>query len=622
LKWPNKKFINLNKLIYITLIFILLSLNESLAQRTKETTSEVQIAVQFYRSGEYAKAADVYQRLYAANRSSNYYTYLKNCYENLEQYETAEALVKQHQKINKYELSLYVDLGYIYSLQGNETKAKSTYQNALKKLKADHNQVIRLANAFMSKRLYEYAEATYTEGQNLLKGSYGFQMEKGQLYYYMRNYDKMIGEYLDLLGVSNQYLQAIQNRLQNAVYNDIDASLKEKLKDALLIRVNKNPNVYVYNELLIWLYIQDKDFESAFVQARALDLRLDENGKRILALARVATENSSFKVAVDAYDYVIKKGKHLEYYFAARNEMLEVMYKRITLGIDNKDQDYIKMEEAFINALQEMGQNPNTIDLIGNLSHLQAFYMNKTTEALFLLEDAVKMRGLNFMQKGQLELELADIYLVGGKIWDATLAYARVEENNKNNPIGSEAKFRKARLAYFIGNFEWARAQLDVLKASTSKLIANDAAELAFFIFENTGWDTVETAMEFYSRADFLFYQSKDSLAILTLDTLLQQFPDHAIADEAWYLKGKIYQHQHKLDNSIKCYQYIIDNFYSDVLADNALFAMADILENKLNNIEKAMELYKQIMLDFSDSIYKMEARLRFRTLRGDEVIN
>ena len=607
--------------LFILLVLSLSIQNISWAQKS-ETSTDNQIALQYYRDSEFEKAAEVYKRLYSTNRSNSYYRYLTKCYTSLKQYDNAESLIKQHLKYNKQDLSILVDLGYNYSLQGNEPKSKSTYQSAIKKLKPNNYQIIQLANAFMNKRLYSYAETTYNEGKKLLKGSYGFQIEKGLLYYYMRDYDKMISEYLDLLKISKQYLQTVQNRLQHAVYNDIDESLKTKLKDELLVRVNKNPEITVYNELLIWLFIQDEDFESAFIQARALDLRLDENGKRIIALARVATENNNFNVAVDAYSYVIDKGKHLEYYFAARNEMLEVMYKRIILGIDNTHNDYLQMENAYIKSLQEMGTNPNTVDLVGNLCHLQAFYLGKTTEALFLLEDAVEMRGLSHSQKGRLELELADIYLVDGKIWDATLAYARVEDNNKNNPIGAEAKFRKARLAYFIGNFEWARAQLDVLKASTSKLISNDAAELAFFIFENTGWDSVETAMEIYSRADFLFYQSKDSLAVITIDSLINQFPDHEVVDEAWYLKGRIYQHMYKYEKAIECYKYIENNYYDDVLADNAVFAMADIYHNILNDKQKAMELYKQVMIDFPDSIYKMESRLRFRALRGDKTIN
>jgi tetratricopeptide (TPR) repeat protein len=602
-------------------VFLLISVAAK-AQQKPESSTEQQIALQFYRNGEYHKAAEVFERLYYVNRSNSYYRYYLNSLINIEDYQKAEELVKAQLKFDKFELSYYVDLGYVYSLLKNESKAKSSYEAGIKKLRADQHQVIRLANAFMARRLYDYAEQTYFEGKKLMRDAYGFQMDLAQLYYYMRDYDKMIAQYLDLLEISDMYLNNVQARLQNAVYNDIDNSLKEKLKEALLGRVTKAPDMLVFNELLVWLYIQDGDFEMAFIQAKALDLRLDENGQRILSLARVAAENNNFDVAIKAYQYVIDKGKFLEYYFAARNELLDVMYKRITLGIDKQHSDFIRMEEALITALQEMGQNPETIDLLQNLGHLQAFYLGKTVEARFLLEDAVTLRGLNYMQKGQIELELADIYLLEGEVWDATLAYARVEDSNKENPVGSEAKFRKARLAYFIGNFQWAEAQLDVLKASTSKLIANDAANLSFFIFENSGWDTVETALETYARADLLFYQSKDSLALLIVDSLITNFKEHALADEAWFLKARIYQQERNFDKALESYQFIVSNYYTDVLADNALFAMADIYEHEFNDTTKAMEIYKQIMLDFGDSIYKMESRTRFRKLRGDEIVN
>ncbi|MFA6401025.1 MAG: tetratricopeptide repeat protein [Salinivirgaceae bacterium] len=600
---------------------LLLITYTTIAQQDTET-SEYQIGMQYYRNGQYNEATLIFKKLYFSNHSNTFYKYYLNCLINTKDYSQAEAIAKEQIKFDKFELSYWVDLGGIYSFQGNDSKANSTYQGVIKKLKAEQRQILNLANAFMAKQLFNYAEETYLEGKKLLNSTYGFQMEMAQLYYYMRNYDKMIDSYLDLLRISDLYLANVQNQLQNAVYNDVDKSLKEKLKSNLLMRLNQYPDILVYNELLVRLYIQDKDFENAFIQAKALDLRLNENGQRIMALAKVAFENNHFDIAINAYQYVINKGKHLEFYFDARSELLEVMYQRIVLNIDNQKADQFKLEESLIGALQDMGSNAGTVNLIKNLAHLQAFYLGKTAEAQFLLEDAITIRGINYQQKGELELELADIYLIDGKVWDATLAYARVEDNNKNNPIGSEAKFRKARLAYFIGDFVWAAAQLDVLKASTSKLIANDAANLSFFIFENSGWDTVETALATYAKADFLFYQSNDSLALLTLDTVITNFSSHELVDEAWLLKGKILQKKYQYSQSIEAYQVIVDKYYFDVLADNALFAIADLYENQLQNKEQAMELYKKIMTDFPDSIYKMESRTRFRKLRGDAVVN
>lgn len=591
------------------------------AQNTNSVT-EYQLALQFFRNGEYQKSAELFQKLYSTNRSQVYFQYYLNSLVSLQDFDKAEELLKDQIKQNKEELGYWVELGYIYSLQKNETKAKNSYQTALKKLRPDQQQVIRLANSFNNRRLFTLAEETYYTGRKLLNNSYGFEMELAQVNYYLRNYDKMISFYLDILKISDMYLQNIQNQLQNAVYNDVDNSLKQKLKEQLLLRINQNPNVVVYSELLIWLYIQDLDFEGAFIQARALDLRLNENGQRIISLARAAFENKNFELAVKAYEYVIGKGKNLEYYFAAREELLEVMYERVILGFDNQLVDFQRLESAFISAVHDLGTSLETLDLIKNLAHLQAFYLGKTASARFLIDDLLSIPRLNFSQMGMLKLELADIFLLEGEVWDATFLYAQIEEDNKENPIGSEAKFRKSKLAYFIGDFEWARAQLDVLKASTSKLIANDAADLSLFIYENTGWDTIETALQTYARADFLFYQAKDSLAILTLDTVISVFNNHEIVDDAWFLRGKILQKQKKYTQAVESFQVIVDSYSYGILTDNALFALAQLYEKQFNDKPKAMEFYHKIMMDFPDSIYKIESRNRYRLLRGDHLVN
>lgn len=613
------------RLLYLFFfIFLLLQTKYIEAQNIGEQNlTDYQVAMQYYRNGEFEKAVTLYKKLYFSNRSHNYFYYYFDCLQKLKDYPTAEKLVKEQIKFNKENLSYRVDLGYLYQIQNENSKAKSEYNAAIKRIRGNRHQIIQLAYEFINKRLFDYAEKTFEQGKKILKNSYEFETEMAQMYYYQRNYEKMIAEYLKLLKKSKQYLQMVQNHLQNAVYNDIDGSLKGVLKTALIKEINKNPEQTTLSELLIWLYIQDADFENAFLQARALDRRLNENGKRLIALARIATNNSNFDVAVKAYEYVIAKGEMLEYFFAARNEMLNLMFKRIKLGLDTQKSDFIRLENSYAKALEEEGIRAETAEMVKNLAHLKAFYLGKTAEAWFMLENSINIKGLDKISKGELELELADIYLVADKIWDATFAYARIEEYNKNNKIGAEAKFRKARLAYFIGNPEWAKAQLDVLKASTSKLPANDAAHLSLLIYDNTGWgDTNEVALKMYARADLKHFQSQDSLALLILDTLLNKFPDNELIDEAWLLKAKVFFKQQKLEEAADAYLQIIEKFPDDILADRALFSLGNIFENHLNKPNEALKYYQQLLTTFKGSIYTVEARKRYRTLRGDKLIN
>ena len=62
-----------------------------------------------------------------------------------------------------------------------------------------------------------------------------------------------------------------------------------------------------------------------------------------------------------------------------------------------------------------------------------------------------------------------------------------------------------------------------------------------------------------------------------------------------------------------------IINFFSfDILADDAKFAQAQLQENHFKNIDKASELYQDIMNNHQDSFFLSESRKRYRILREE----
>jgi tetratricopeptide (TPR) repeat protein len=210
--------------------------------------------------------------------------------------------------------------------------------------------------------------------------------------------------------------------------------------------------------------------------------------------------------------------------------------------------------------------------------------------------------------------------LLSNKVWTSLIYYSQVEKDFKENPLGHEAKLRKAKIAYYQGDFQWSQAQLDVLKASTSKLISNDAMELSLFITDNFELDTSEIPMQIYARADLLFFQNKYSESILTLDTILNKFNGHSLTDEILFKKSTIYLKTNQTQKAVEVLEKIQSEFHYDILADDAIFNLAEIYQKKLQNEKKAKELYEKILLEHKGSIYTAEARKRFRKLRGDFV--
>lgn len=586
---------------------------------SQNLSSDTQLAYQYFRNNEFEKASVLYKKLFEQSKSHVYYRYYVDCLVKLKEYQLAEKTIKKQLKKKRSKLPYYIELGYVYKLENKNSKANDQFDYVVKKLPANESQISIIANKFLVKREYDYAEKVYFKGKKLLKDKDLFNFELANLYYYQRNYYKMIEQYLNMLSISEMYLQTVQNRLQSAVYGDVDNSLRDLLKAALIKRIQKQANKTVFNELLIWLYIQEKDFKNAMVQAKALDMRKKENGERLIALARLANSNDKYDVAVSSYQYVIDKGVNYGYYFIAKKEQVEVLYKELTKNNNFSYKDLLSLENNFINTIFLLGENDESVELSIKLAHLQAFYLNESPKAIKTLKSALKIRRADLRLLAKCKLELADVYLYSGDKWNATLIYAQVERLNRNNPIGYEAKFRKAKLAYYIGNFKWAQAQLDVLKASTSKLIANDACQLSLLINDNSN-DTINTALEMYAQADLLVFRNKDSLAVLTLDSIITTFPSNSIIDDAIYKKATIYLNNKQYLKAAENFKKVVDNYSYDVWADHALFNLAQIYDDNLNNKEKAQKLYKEILVNYPGSIYVIQARKRFRLLRGDLV--
>lgn len=583
-----------------------------------QTDTDEKLARQFYEQQEYDKAADLFEKLYSKNPSA-YYTDYFDCLLKLKEYKDAEKITKKQIRKDPSRLYLYVDLGTVYELMDEPQKAEKEYERAISNLTADPDQVIMLATSFMNSQKSDLAVKTYMHGRKLLREIYPFNFELAEVYEKKGDYPAMISEYLGALDLGDAYLQQVQNSLQDFIVDDPENKKSELLRTQLLKKVQSNPDRVLYAEMLIWLYLQEKDFDAAFFQSKALDKRLKQDGSRIMSLAQVAAANRNYDVAVKCYQYIVSKGTESYFYSYARMELLQVMNKKILESAYTR-QDILELEKLYQSTLADLGKSAAVATVIKGLANLEAFYLNKTDQAIERLQELLNMPQLPQKMAGQVKLELGDIYLFSGERWEATLLYSQVEKAFHEDLLGQEAKFRNARLSYFTGDFEWAQGQLTVLKASTSKLIANDALELSLLITDNTGLDSNMVPMMIYARADLLHYQNQDSLALVTLDSITSQFPSHPLADNIIYKKAQIYKKRGDEKRSMELYTKLLDEHGEDILGDDALFALAELEEIYMKDIEKAKQHYQEILTKYPGSLYTVEARKRFRALRGDKL--
>jgi len=589
-------------------------------QNAPQPGTDEQLARQLYQNREFEKAAEVYERLYEKNPASQYYQYLLFCLVEIKEYGKAERVIKKCQRAEPDALKYQVDLGYINNRAGNPDKAKKLFEDALKKLSPNQPQIFELANAFLSRGEYEYAIRTYQKGRQLINDSYAFGFELAAVYERMGDFENSMTEYLNLLQGNKSQMNTVQDRIQMTLAFDVNNEKHEIFRKILLTRAQRNPDETYYTEMLWWYSIQQKDFELAFIQAKALDRRLKENGDKLVSLASLAISNEQYNVAIECYRYLISKGTTCAHYDYSRRELANTRYLKIISEPAPPAQPLESLEKELHGEIINAGADPASISLIRNLAHLKAFYLVKPDEAIDLLNQAIEMTGVTAADRAKCKIELADVLLFTDDVWEATLLYQQAYQDFKFDVLGQEAKFKNAKLSFYIGEFKWAKAQADILKAATSRFISNDAIALSLLISENYDPDSNTVALSIYARADLLNYRNQEDLAIATLDSIPRLFAVHPIFQQVLYKKGEIKSKQGKYAEADSLFRMLANEFSGEMLADEALMQAATLNERKLNNPEKAMTLYQELLDQYPGSIYVPEARKQFRMLRGDKV--
>lgn len=595
---------------YLSLLFVLLSI----AKPAFSQNSDELLAGQYFANGEFEKAYPLYEKLLKSNPGSIYfYENLFQCYLKLENFNSAEDLVNKQQKRFPSQSIFLVDEGYIFEKQGKNDKAKKIYNAIIKDLKRDYNWINNVANAFQKRSRLDYAEQTYLSGRKLLGDYFAFITELATIYGQMGKKTEQLNEFLKYLEADENNLEAVKKALSMSFSSPEDF---EPLKQVVLQKVQEDPNSYSWNELLMWTLVQQKDFYGAFIQIKALEKRTKGNGTRLIELAKTCINSEEYDAAYECLSYVKDLGPKNPNYYSAIQALLFIGFKKVTVLNTYTPADLLSLEQNYIDFIKEAGY---AYQQEKELAQLQIFYLNKIDTAIIVLENLINTPRISHVFIGECKLLLGDAYVMNGDVWESALLYGQVEKDFKEEALGQEAKFRNARLSYYRGEFEWAQAQLEVLKTATSQLISNNSLELSVLIQDNLGFDTTGEPLRYFANADLLAYRNQDIQAIKTLDSIPKSFPDNNLADEIAFVKGNIHKKNKNWELALKEYEYIIKNHGFEFLADNALYQSALIYHLQLKNKEKAIAFYEELITKYPGSLFVVEARKNYRALKDDQ---
>jgi predicted Zn-dependent protease len=597
--------------LFIVFLFTLISV---LPQSNNE-----QLAYQYFRDQEYEKAKELFVELYKQNPNNHFYSFYFQTLIRLDDTKEAEKLVKkqinQIPTIQKY----YIDLGYVYQLQGEDTKARKQYESRITNITTNSTIVVEVAQSFLIYRLNDYAIKKYLHGRKLSNQPSAYAPEIASIYETDGEYEKAMNEYIGILNENEGMLNFVETRLTNWLIDDEYDSHSEIIRIQLLKAISKSPDNRAYSTLMIWFSMQKKDFPTALKQAKAMDKRYNENGQRILELSNIAADNYDFNTAIDGYNYIISKGESTAFYYDAQIMLINIKLTQAVVTYPINYSQVNSIDKELATYFQTRPVNNTTFGVYRRWILLKAIQLNDTETATKMINELLASNNIRAKEKALLKLDLGDILRLEGDVWEATLLYSQVEKDFPNDTIRDVAKLKNAKLSFHMGEFEWAKSQLDVLRAATSKLIANDAMYFSLLISDNQNEeDSVNIPLKQFAIADFLIETYHYNEALTLLDSIENQNIYHSLLDDVLYKKAKIAMAQQNYIKADSLYEALVSSYPYDLLADEALYERARLQEIQLKNNLKAMELYQQLLLNYPNSIYTIDARKHFRTLRGD----
>ncbi len=589
----------MKKILYITLFLFTL-----VVQAQNE-----QLANNYFDRGEFEKALVNYEDLLKSSiGNSNYFERVIQCQQQLLQFDKAEkGLVERYEKFKQN--SLLVELGYNYQLQKNEPKAKKYYDQAIEKIQKNANEVYQIAYIFEKKALVDYALQAYqiaTEKEP--KFNFNFQM--AMLYGQQGNSEMMIEKFLIESYNNPQNLPMVQNQFTRFMTEEVDEKFNESLRKALLIRAQKTQDIF-WNDYLSWYYVQQKEYSKAFIQQKAIYKRNPESFSNIVNLAEMAIEDNDQEAAKEILTFVLDNTQNIEVLIQSHCYLIEMKINHAL------EKDYPAINDELDLLIKEFGVSPYSLELLKIQASFSAFQLNNPEKGKTILKSAMEMP-INKYQIAALKMKLADILLAEDKFNQALIYYSQIESDLSGDVIGQEANLKTAKTSYFKADFVWASHQLKVLKTASSQLIANDALDLFLLISDNTVEDSTQVALKKFALADFLLYKNKKQEALSQFQNILKEHKGEQIEAVTLLRIGSIYEKLGDFNAALEQYKIIIDKHKECIYVDEALYFAAEIYNFQLKDVEKAKPLYEEIIFKHEDSIFYVEARKKYRQLRGD----
>jgi cellulose synthase operon protein C len=596
--------------------------------QTPDATTKFRLAQSLEQAGEIERAAALYKELLGRDPSNfMYFDGVQRTLLGLKQYDEAIRLIGSRIEKSPEDPNLRALMGSVLYRAGREKEADDAWDKAIATAPANPNTYRLIANVMIENRLLDRAVTAYRRGREACNDPMLFTMEMAQLLVASMDYKGATIEYLRWLEQNPAQVFFVQNRM--ALF-----SYKPEGRDAAIgavrAAIDRREDVRLY-ELLGWLYMEGKDFNSAYDVYKTIDKLSGSNGTGILSFADRAFREGVFDLAARAYRAALeaplpapRKPAAMYGYASSLKELAAVpdsgdnVKPDVPLPAPESHPQYAGVIASYRELIQRYPRTEFAARSYLQIGLIQ-FEKEFDIDGALASFDRVKDENPGIpMLAYEVALEAGQVLTARGDTVGARARYLTVARAPSATPDQSdEANFRIAELEYFGGQFTSAIQRLDSLSLNLKADFANDALALRAFLQENA--TSAPQALAEFARADFLARQRKNTEATALFQGIVRKYPQAFLVDDALMRAASLQTRAGLFQDAVASYDTLLTRFKeSSVSLDRARFQMGEVYELGLKDTANAIACYEKLLVDHPHSVLIEQARSRIRRLRGD----
>lgn len=540
----------------------------------------------------------------------SYYQTLLNVYLQLQKTSAADSLVKQMLALDPGNPRYQIDRASVLYQKGNQEEAKRQWQHILKTHAKQLSVYSQVANAMMQNRRFDDAIQVYLRAiENIPKTDYLYQnianlyknrlMYKEAAAYFLRYSDKNPRQ------ESYAFRQILSFNVNPGEREDFIGSLKSLAKKA------KHPDRIYF--LIAQLYQRYRQFEQAYKMYRQLEQKA-QDGRYLFQFARAAQQDSSYRIALRAYQDLIEHYNKTNFAIGAYIGAVTSLYQ---LTWQSNDTKYARRAEEFIaTAEKKFAGHPELAHLKYRQGSFLLEYFFDVDAAARVFEKIIRDTPNAGKYRDRAILKLGECSILKGDLPRALNMYSRLNKSE----LKGEALFATARTYYYMKDWQSAGKTIEkiIQTEGMGSEVTNDALRLQMKLGLA---ETSPAALQKLAEADLLIFQRKKSEAVKKLEELIGTPNLQPLnKSEALLTLANLSVDLQEIPRALDfCNQAILDSGLS-LFADRHLFLMANILEKHLQKYDRAFLLYKQLLELYPNSLFADQARRHMIFLREEKL--